>query len=192
MTSSISTEAQDLICRYLSGELPLFAIEAWLRQEADAPPLPDFDWQAPGLQQRLEAALSALLPAGRLRHWELAYKLPWILSEEPRACWAVELCHRLQNEGLACLAPVAEAIATGRIADGFDWDLVRQVIPELKPGASLILHALASGELQLAEQGYVLDAQMRELLESDSDWRGANARIEAWQAQHRHLLPVQP
>lgn len=202
--SSTRAEAETLICRFLAADLPLFALQAWLL-EADngldpalSTRLLALDWQAPELWSQLEAQLAAVLPAGKAQGWELQQLLSWILSAEPRACWAVAQCQRLYAGGLRFLAPIAEAMDEGQLPNGFDWEPIRALIPELAPAAELLLHVLASGELQLQAHGYLLEASTASLLESQlesaQDWRRANQAIALWLDAHRHLVarPSEP
>ncbi len=209
----------ELICRFLSGEFSLFALQRSLSEPIWPNELHQrlqtLNWRDEQIYLQLESRLKQEITPAQLAHWELLRVLPWMISAEPRACRSVEISRRLQLQGLHFLAPIGEALAVGELPDDpvkvFDWDLVRNVIVELKPAAELILHSLERGEIQITDLGadgedftdgdaltldlgYRISELLRPLLvadevtgESRADWRGANQKIAAWLEQHQHL-----
>lgn len=186
MSSPVAeTDSQTLLCRFVTGELPLFAFEAWLADEAP-PPLRAQLQGLPRAEQ--EAAARNILPPGRLVRFELENCLPWILADEARATRAVALCAQLQAEGHAALGPIAGALNEGWLDPDhrqFDWERVKAVIPAVQPAAELLLELLASGDYR--PDGSALLPPFHNLL-LQPDWRQANQDITAWRA---HLTPAE-
>jgi len=171
----VNAEHKLLIYRFLSGDLPLFACEQWLLSED----LPASLWPArqalnPPPEQRqvaLEAALRELISPAQYQHWRLAQLLAWIRDEDPRACRALGICQGLWQQGLSFLAPLAQAYAEGQTPDGFDWNRVRERVPELKPIVHFLLQLLESAELSLTgEQSYLLETSQNQRLQQ-TPWR---------------------
>lgn len=186
MFSTADESALALISRFLTGDLPLFALEAWLA-EADNPLPPALLAELRALPRHsadLHADYARLLgdwlPPGQAEKWLLETILPWLLSNEARSTRAVALCAQLMAQGQSFLAPIGAALTAGWDEAGvFDWERVKAVVPGLRPAAELILELLGRGELQLFGTSFLLGPEPTRLL-SDSDWRAANQAIAAW------------
>ncbi|MGV3524180.1 MAG: hypothetical protein ACO1RX_08150 [Candidatus Sericytochromatia bacterium] len=193
------SEATRLICRFLNGDLPLFALEAWLQEaeltgwdSTELTPLPtasDARWQA------LAARLQPLLQPGELENWRAQRALNWVRSNEPRASLAVAELAALAQAGLAPLNLFVGVLREGEQTTGFDWERVKAQVPELQSAADLLLHALEQGTLRLEGPAqWQLGAELAAVLPAQADpanWRQTAAALHDWQATHQQLLPVQ-
>lgn len=139
--------------RFFSGDLPLFACESWIRQSQSAALQPAREALHIPLEQRYEALISALNPLLDLQahfDWQLGIWLDWIAREEPRAGLAVAHCYLLWCTGLSELEAVARPYLAGEAHDPFDWNAVRELVPQVAPAARELLAQLNSGRLQLS------------------------------------------
>ncbi|MBF2052822.1 MAG: hypothetical protein IGS03_05070 [Candidatus Sericytochromatia bacterium] len=148
----LSPEDKHTLYRFFSGDLPLFACERWisLSQHADLQPARQALQALP--DQRYEALISALGPLLDTQahfDWQLGIWLDWIAREEPRAGLAVAHCYLLWCAGLSELAAVARPYLAGEAHEPFDWNAVRELVPEVAEAARELLAQISSGRLQL-------------------------------------------
>lgn len=145
-------EDQILLYRFFSGDLPLFACEQWLRQ-SNAPALAPARacLQVDGNQRHsaLKAALHPVLNSEAYLHWQLALWLDWIAREEARAGLAVARCYKLWQAGVTVLEAVIQPYRAGAAAEPFDWNAVREQVPQVKTAAQQLLEQLQAGKLKV-------------------------------------------
>lgn len=138
--------------RFFSGDLPLFACESWLSQSQSAALQPAREVLATPPDQRYEALIRALDPLLDLQahfDWQLGIWLDWIAREEPRAGLAVAQCYLLWCAGLGELEAVVRPYLAGEAHEPFDWNAVREQVPQVASAARELLAQLNSGRLQL-------------------------------------------
>lgn len=149
----LSDFGQTQVYRFLWGDLPLFAFNAWLQQAETAGEFEGLYKQlleANQQREQLEALLWPMVELQAYTHWRLQQVLPWIIREDPRACLAIALVYEAYQQGAHELAPVALAYHAGEAVSPFDWNLVRERVPELKADAEQLLQALTAGTLCLS------------------------------------------
>lgn len=184
-------EETTLICRFLSGDLPLFALEQSLEPtELDGLPVSAGPrWQA------LAERLTPLLKPGDLESWRAQRALHWVRSNEPRASLAVADLAALAAGGLTPLNLFGGALALGEQPTGFDWERVKARVPDLQAAADVLLHALEQGALRFEGPAqWELGAELAAVLPADAppeDWQHLAAALRDWQTAHQQLLPVQ-